>query len=101
MISRIQEKERMNEFKILAVITDIIFIPSSLLEVDKNKTEIVGFEDWNGVRDFLEQAARDHGDLIGETIECGFSNNRRHTYAIWEYDPDGEGGDRFYRTTTF
>lgn len=83
------------DLKYLAVITDVI-------DIDINKAdEIVGFEDWKGARDFLEQAARDHGNLIGDTIESGLSNNRRHTYAIWEYDPDGEGGDRFYRTQAF
>ena len=78
--------------KYLAVITDII---------NTKAGEIVGFVAWKDARDFLEQAARDHGDLTGDTLESGLSISRKHTYAIWEYDPGNEGGDRFYRTTIF
>ena len=78
--------------KYLAAITDII---------KHEADEIVGFVAWKDARDFLEQAARDHGDLTGDTLESGLSISRKHTYAIWEYDPGNEGGDRFYRTTIF
>lgn len=81
--------------KYLAVITDIVTADTN------NADEIVGFEDWKGARDFLEQAARDRGDLIGDTIESGLFIDRKYTYVIWEYDPENEGGDRFYRTKTF
>lgn len=81
--------------KYLAVITDVVTADIN------NADEIVGFEDQKNARDFLEQAARDCGDLIGDTIERGFSIGRKYTYAIWEYDPDSEGGDRFYRIKTF
>jgi len=85
--------------KYLAAITDII---------NRKADEIVGFVAWKDARDFLEQAARDHGDLTGDAaiweydpLESGLSRSRRYIYAIWEYDPDNEGGDRFCRTKIF
>ena len=88
--------------KYLAVITDIANVNIG------NTDEIVGFVAWKDARDFLEQAARDHGDLTGDAavweydpLESGLSRSRRYIYAIWEYDPDNEGGDRFCRTKIF
>ena len=81
--------------KYLAVITDIANVNIG------NTDEIVGFVAWKDARDFLEQAARDHGDLTGDTLESGLPISRKYTYAIWEYDPGNEGGDRFYKTKTF
>lgn len=83
--------------KYLAVVTNIRDRGDSIGETD----EIVGFEGWADAWDFLAQAARDRGDLIGDAIENGLSIGHKYTYAIWEYDPDGKGGDRFYRTKTF